>query len=533
MKEKTISSKTILQLLDDAPDLAVIGFDQNLKICHYGEGARRLMGWSSVEAVGQPGDTLLHEENFLAATTAKAGKTTVAGDTRVIRSGGDLLHARVLLRRAAASEAPIAWWGLYQDMSEIYDLRERIVHASGPFASSSLHEAREAQFLSELLRHTMENIRIGIAVLEANEGRITYVNDGFEQITGFTVLDASTRTVGELLEGYPIFRTHLEGFLDEVVEGGAVEAEVRHWEVDVPAGTRILETYARLIAIEGFPQQFVLLLIEDNTMRQRLQLQLVQSEKLAAIGQLAAGIAHEIRNPLNTIYNALYDLDEIIVERTAEISEDIEISMEEIRRVQDIINNLLDFARETERPRASANLSDVVRKTVRLVQHDMTNKSIDIELDLEAEGEVSLSTNALKQILINLFTNAAQAMAGGGKLTIRTREISKGSPRPKSDFEEIKSSRYRVVDKKGEKSSRRPVGERVLLQVIDTGAGIPSNILPNVFNPFFTTKEPGSGTGLGLSVVHSLVRDAGGSIGVESAENHGTTFTFELPLADQ
>ncbi|MCC5876149.1 MAG: HAMP domain-containing histidine kinase, partial [Candidatus Sumerlaeia bacterium] len=239
----------------------------------------------------------------------------------------------------------------------------------------------------------------------------------------------------------------------------------------------------------------------------------------------------EIRNPLNTIYNALYDLDEIIEDRTAEISEDIEISMEEIRRVQDIINNLLDFARETERPRASAHLNDVVRKTVRLVQHDMSNKQIEIVLDLQAEGEVALSTNALKQILINLFTNAAQAMAGGGKLTIRTREIAKGTPRPKSNFQEIKSTRYRVEDQKGEKKPRGPNGERLLLQVIDTGAGIPSTILPNVFNPFFTTKEPGSGTGLGLSVVHSLVREAGGSIGVESAENHGTTFTFELPLA--
>lgn len=294
-----IPTTALLNLLDSASHLAVIGYDEDFTITRYGKGAERLTGWSAGEALGRSGGELLHEQDFLPALGSRGENQAVSVDTRLVKAGGDLLHVRVMLQRVEVREGPVMWWALYQDMSEIYELRERLAHLRGPYASSSIHEAREATFLSELLRHTMENIRIGIAVLEASEGRITYVNDGFHEITGFSVLDASTKTFDELLEDFPVIRGHMGGLLTEVIGGEAQEAEVRHWEVDLPSGKKILETYARLVVIEGFPQQFVLLLIEDNTERQRLHMQLVQSEKLAAIGQLAAGIAHEIRNPLD------------------------------------------------------------------------------------------------------------------------------------------------------------------------------------------------------------------------------------------
>jgi signal transduction histidine kinase len=312
------------------------------------------------------------------------------------------------------------------------------------------------------------------------------------------------------------------------MEAGLPPPGSAHWEVELPSGRKHLETYGRAIVVEGHVNQYILLIFEDHTDRQRLQLQLVQSEKLAAIGQLAAGIAHEIRNPLATIYNALFDLSEILVDPGPDAAEDIEISMEEIKRVQEIINNLLDFARESERSTGRVDLNDMLRRTMRLVQHDLTNKGIETELELADVPAVAINGNALKQVLINLVTNAAQAMSHGGRLILRTRRLShtdagmEAVPDSPAD-----SGEYRL-DPPSYPITRR---EFVLFEITDTGTGIPAAILPNIFNPFFTTKEPGSGTGLGLSVVHSLIQDAGGAISVQSVEGRGTTFRIELPIS--
>lgn len=517
------------RLLASLPGFAVIGFSAEYLIASFDSGAEEMTGRAAADVVGQESHGLLHDGDLLPTLCKRAGDTPAITETRLTRRGGDLVPVRVSLCRADPGHQPVAWWAFYQDLTENYELRERVLQSANPFASQSPQARQEALFLSELLRHTAENIRIGIAVVEATGGQITYVNEGFEEITGFTVLDAMTQTFDILLTDYPPFRDHIVALIEEVKENPSGEASgVRHWDVEVPTGKRSLETYARLIGIEGFAERFILLIIEDNTERQRLQMQLVQSEKLAGVGQLAAGIAHEIRNPLNTIYNALFDLQEIIEEPSKDVSEDIDISMEEIRRVQDIINNLLDFARETERPRGNADINDVISKTIRLVQHDLSNKGIRVDLDLNPVSEVAMSTNALKQILINLITNGTQAMSRGGVLSIRT--CPGGDPGPPAGPAEPRATRFRLARSAHPDAPRIEKGEHVVLQVSDTGTGIPGTILKDIFNPFFTTKEPGAGTGLGLAVVHSLVLDADGAISIESLEGSGTTFTFELPV---
>jgi PAS domain S-box-containing protein len=423
-------------------------------------------------------------------------------------------------------------WLLYRDQTQLHEARARVEELRELATETSRQTEKEAEFLRELLRHTVETVQIGLVVQELGSGMIAYINDGFEKITGLHLLEVLGSSFETILERYPEAKKQLIEYSQLVAEHakrGLPPPPAGHWEVDLPAGRKHLETYGRNIIVEGHQSQYLLLIIEDHTDRQKLQMQLVQSEKLAAIGQLAAGIAHEIRNPLATIYNALFDLSEILVDPGPDAAEDIEISMEEIKRVQDIINNLLDFARESERSSGRADLNEVLRSTLRLVQHDLTNKGIETRWELTEVPQVAMNSNALKQILINLITNAAQAMNRGGVLTIRTVYTDERSPLsesvPDASGDPKDSGEFRL-------DSPQSVLRRqscITLEVADTGSGIPERILPNIFNPFFTTKAPGSGTGLGLSVVHSLVRDAGGAISVQSAVGKGTTFRIEIP----
>src|SRR6185436_13814821 len=229
---------------------------------------------------------------------------------------------------------------------------------------------------------------------------------------------------------------------------------------------------------------------------QRLEDQLIQSEKMAAIGQLAAGIAHEIRNPLAIIMNALYDLAEIVDGEDPEVREDLRIAKEEMDRVQTIINSLLEFSRDSGATVETVDINDLLRKTLFLMNKYLQNSDVRVVTELADIGPCPANQNALRQIFLNLITNAVQAMPHGGELSVRTS----------------------LAD-----------DHRVRLEFSDTGIGIPPDQLNDIFNPFFTTKSPGQGTGLGLSVVHSVVRRHHGDIQVRSTPNVGTTFIIELP----
>jgi polar amino acid transport system substrate-binding protein len=240
----------------------------------------------------------------------------------------------------------------------------------------------------------------------------------------------------------------------------------------------------------------ILAICPDMSERQRLQDQLIQSEKMAAIGQLAAGMAHEIRNPLAIIANALYDLSELIDADNPEVREDLEIAREEMARVQAIINNLLEFSRGSTTEMEEVDINELLHKTLQLMNKYLQDNDVTVVTEFGDIGPCIANPNALRQIFINLMTNAVQAMPEGGELRVRTARRS---------------------------------DRRLMLEFSDTGVGIPQEHLKDIFNPFFTTKEPGQGTGLGLSVVHSVVKRYKGDISVHSQVNGGTTFTIELP----
>jgi signal transduction histidine kinase len=227
---------------------------------------------------------------------------------------------------------------------------------------------------------------------------------------------------------------------------------------------------------------------------------LVQAAKLAAVGEMAAAIAHELNNPLTSVTG----FAELALDDTPPDSEtrrDLEIVMREAARARDVVRRLLDFARQSESTRARASLNDVVEDVVALSRHLIHTNGVALRLKLEENLPwILVDVNQMKQVLLNLIHNALQAMPSGGELTIST------------------------------ESASRAGRDWIRVSVQDTGVGIPKPDQTRIFEPFYTTKGDQGGTGLGLSVTYGIVTDHAGQIDVESQPGEGSKFSVWLPL---
>ena len=226
--------------------------------------------------------------------------------------------------------------------------------------------------------------------------------------------------------------------------------------------------------------------------------QIGQSEKQASIGRLAAGVAHEINNPLTGVLTFSHLLRE--KENLDEQDRgDLDLIIQEATRASEIVRGLLDFARERPAAKEPMDVNEVVRRTLRLLGNQKAFQQIVIVEDL-ADGlpQVDGDVNQLQQVLLNLSLNACEAMPGGGTLLVSTAAQD----------------------------------ENVLVRVTDTGCGIKAEHLDRIFEPFFSTKAVGKGTGLGLSVSYGIIQQHGGELEVDSEEGKGTTFTIVLPAAE-
>jgi signal transduction histidine kinase len=227
---------------------------------------------------------------------------------------------------------------------------------------------------------------------------------------------------------------------------------------------------------------------------------LIQAAKLAAVGEMAAGVAHELNNPL-TMVTGFAELTLEGMPADANSRPDLEMVLREARRARDVVRRLLDFARQTESVRDRVNLNDVLGDVIDLTRHLMKTSGIIFTEDLAGDLPwVSIDRNQMKQVFLNLFHNALQAMPTGGELKLQTREA-------------IHDGRAWVI-----------------ASVRDSGEGISSENKNRLFEPFFTTKADQGGTGLGLSVTYGIVTDHGGKIEVESQPDKGSTFTVWLPI---
>ena len=462
----------IVAALADA--VVVTGLDR--KVLTANRSAAELFGRRLADLPGTPIDDLVAaaERQHVAEREQRA----VAGaqqryETTVVRADGEE-------RNVAVSTTPLVLDGdLVGTVATLRDITEE----KGAQDALARSEAR--------YRNLFESASDAIVTLDAN-GRFTTFNHAAENISGYPRQELVGQWFAPLLPD------------DELPKA------LMHFQKALAGETGLFETtfirkdreYRTIQVTYSTPQkdEEVLCVIRDVTDQKMLQEQLIQSEKMSAIGQLVSGVAHELNNPLAGI-SAFAQL--LLTEkrfppdqRTA-----AEMIYAEARRASRIVQNLLTFARQHKPERTPTGVNQVLDDTLELRGYELRVRGIEVTRDYDEQiPETMADAHQLQQVFLNLVTNAEQAM--------------EKSPR---------ESQRLIV-------RTRRTGAVIRIDVEDTGPGIPPNLLERIFNPFFTTKPTGSGTGLGLSISLGIVREHEGRIWAENAPQGGARFIVEVPI---
>lgn len=358
------------------------------------------------------------------------------------------------------------------------------------------------QRTNTMLRKLIES-SVDAVIAADRKGNILVFNDAATNITGYSRNEVlETGNIRDLYNDDLAYKVMTDLRSDE--HGGP--GKLKSYRIDVmskdgeeiPISLNASIVYAeeREVATIGFFHD----LREELKMETELentQLELLQSEKMASLGKLSAGVAHQLNNPLGgiTLYTNLI-LEDYELEKDAR--EDLHRVLRDAERCRDTVKELLEFTRQTRHFMKSNDFNQAITRTLFLLERQPLFHNIAIEKDLsEALPMVTCDLQQMNHVIMNLILNAAQAMDGRGTLRIKT--------------------------------ALKDAGERILFEISDTGPGISPDILPRIFEPYFTTKKEGQGTGLGLSLVYRIIENHNGQIQARSTPGEGTTFTIEMP----
>jgi two-component system, NtrC family, sensor kinase len=355
-------------------------------------------------------------------------------------------------------------------------------------------KAEELDRMREFSENILESLNDGLAVVNRDD-RVLRWNRRLEELYGLRHENAVDRTLNEIFD--EAFFETLRSARRESPDGAAVYR--------VPMTTRHEPARRVLVNLATTPLRDSdgaiagsIVVIEDISARVQLEEQLQISEKMASIGLLAAGVAHEVNTPLTGISSYTQ-----MLLQGAEPGDPKTRMLEKIERqtfrAAKIVNGLLNLARPAQVDSGPVDIHSVINDVLSLLEHQMKNGSIQVRKELAATAPIVQGIEyKLQQVFLNLFLNARDAMPKGGWLTIGTRAGT----------------------------------DEAMIDVGDTGSGIPSDYLSRIYDPFFTTKEIGKGTGLGLSITYGIIQEHGGNISCESNAGQGTRFTLTLPLAN-
>ncbi len=406
--------------------------------------------------------------------------------------------------RIKAKDNSIYW---IQDRGQVVSSGKEVEYISGVFYDITRQKQTEEDslLLATAVEHAAESV-----IISDKSGTIQYVNPAFEQLSGFS----RQEIVGQ---NFRIFRSdkHDEAFYKEMWEvisrgniwSGYITNRLKdntHREFE----TKISPVLNRSGEIVSFVS-----VNRDVTQEKVLEAQLQQAHRMQSIGTLAGGIAHDFNNILSAIIGYT-ELTVDYLEKESLPYNNLQEVLEAGNRAKDLINQILTFSRQSEQNLKPLQLKLIVNDALKLIRATLPS-SIEIRTDLKSDAAILGDQIKIHQILMNLCTNASHAMQEmGGVMSVSLSEVEIDSDFIIKHFD-VKSGSY------------------LKLSVSDTGHGMPSSLMEHIFDPFFTTKEKGQGTGMGLSVVHGIVKSHNGTIHVYSEPGEGSTFNVYLPVIER
>jgi PAS domain S-box-containing protein len=484
----------LADILDIAED-GIVTVDARQQIVLFNRGAAKLFGYTPEEVVGRPLDLLIpprfHESHRRDVDAfGRSGEAArLMGDRREVygqRKDGSEFPAEVSISKFEG-DGELVFTAIVRDVTERkrYEAARRELDQLRARAELAESQAR----LDAVIRSAQD----AVIILDADL-RVSLFNPAAERVFGC----AAPAALGAELTRF------LPGGLPNGPPRSAAPREVDGRRGD---GTPVpLEVSVSQVEVAG--QVIHTLILRDVSERKRTLAelrattqQLWQAARLAGVGELAASIAHELNNPLGTVSLRV----EGLLTRTPPDDprrRPLEVVEQEVERMGKLVGNLLQFSRAGRDQVSTVDVREEVTRTVELIDHHLRKRQIRVEPDFAPGVPVIYADRQqLRQVFLNLFTNAADAMPAGGRLTPRVQL--------------------------GELPAARPA---VVVEVIDTGAGIPAEVLSRVCDPFFTTKEEGKGTGLGLAICKRIVEQHDGVLQIESVVGAGTTVRITLPV---
>jgi PAS domain S-box-containing protein len=345
------------------------------------------------------------------------------------------------------------------------------------------------QYLKNIL-HTSDS---AIMVVDQNEKFIAW-NKGAEKIFGYTEEEVLGQASSLLLPDEEKYNRELDSIRTEVLKNGFIKI------TETERKTKSGKIIPVALSVDKLPSKdggYIgrTVIIKDFTEVKKLQQQIDQSEKLAVIGQLAAGVAHEIGNPLTSISSIVQ-----LLQRRANdgfVSEQLANIRSNIDRISKIVRELVDFSRPPGQERLTIQITDIIKTAIGIVKFDKRVKAVQFETNLDKElPKINIVPDQLLQVFINILINALDAIEGKGRIDVKS-----------------------YHDK-----------TNIFIEFQDNGCGMDKETMSKIFDPFFTTKEVGKGTGLGLSVSYGIIKKCDGDILVQSEVNKGSTFIIKLPI---
>ena len=392
---------------------------------------------------------------------------------------------------------PVIILGFFDEIIEQIYARYGMLHQEIKMKELELDRDRLAsklEFDRQYLQNILHSTDQAIMIVDKDEKFIAW-NKGAEKIFGYSEKEMIGRPSNYLFPPGEFYEKELQKIIEDSKNIGHATI------VETQRKKKNGELITVRLSVSKLPTQNGeyggrLIIIKDFTEYKKLQAQIDQSEKLAVIGQLAAGVAHEIGNPLTSISSLVQILqrrskDEFISEQLINIKENID-------RISRIVRELVDFSRPPSYETSIQDITDIIKTALGIVKYDKRVRNVKFETELkEPLPNVQVAADQLLQVFVNILINALDAIDGNGTITVSSY----------FDF------------------------NKVYVEISDDGCGMDEETLNKIFDPFFTTKEVGKGTGLGLSVSYGIINRFGGEIKVKSKLNEGSKFIISLPIA--